>query len=550
MPGGTTHPRGQARAALCLLTAVFFLRGLFLNLALPYGDPLDEPFHYAYAAYVAETGRIPGSQTLSLSPEVLRPRMWMPRSALPGPRVPWRDFASLTDQRKTEHRREAFRYIPAERQEFATANYEVQQPPFAYVIAAALLKTWERGPLDGRLLLLRISWSAIASAAVWLAFGFFRRLFSEPAALAATLAWVTFPGLGSFIGRFSNDALALVIATALLGIWVDISQDRLSRRKAVWLAVLLALGCWTKLYMLLLVAVAPLAALFARSSERVAIRRRSLAACVAALVAFSPWLIHQRAETGDWLGLTPSKQATELGLGLQDRSSGAVERLTQPRFWIVLVRTFLWPGTWSAMGAPAVLAGLLVAVFLAIALGAKPDGARPPPSSRRSWAAVSLAVALFGIGQLLYAGTFAAIARSRGHSPSAGPDGWYLLILLPVFWTAALGLKRIVPAGRFVAAAGVFLLCEWRMTLGVLPGVYRGSLLPNGANAPLRDYAGLLLSPASALDVFQSVGLMPGAGMTAAFLGWLACLVAASLLTISQLRRSRRERPAEEAAAG
>src|SRR5262249_15604334 len=201
MSEGTKYPRGSARAALCLMTAAFFLRGVFLNLALPYGDPLDEPFHYAYAAYVAETGRIPGPQTLSLAPEVLRPRMWMPRSALPGPRVSWRDFARLTESQKAEHRREAFRYIPAERHEYATTNYEVQQPPVAYGIAAALLKTWEGGPLDWRLLLLRVAWSALAAATVWLAFGFFRRLFSEPTALASPLAWVTVPGLDFFLCR-------------------------------------------------------------------------------------------------------------------------------------------------------------------------------------------------------------------------------------------------------------------------------------------------------------------------------------------------------------
>src|SRR5262249_57565554 len=109
----------------------------------------------------------------------------------------------------------------------------------------------------------------------------------------------------SFIDACRNDVLALVIGTAVLGIWIEFSQARLTRRRAVWLAVLLGLGCWTKLYMLLLVPVAPLAALFAKSSERLVVRRRSLAACIAALVAFSPWLIHQLAVTLSWLALAP-----------------------------------------------------------------------------------------------------------------------------------------------------------------------------------------------------------------------------------------------------
>jgi hypothetical protein len=508
-----------------------------LNLALPYGDPLDEPFHYAYAAYIAETGRIPGSQTLSLSPDVLRPRVWLPRSALPGPRMSWREFASLTESEKAEHRREAFRYIPAERHEFATTNYEVQQPPVVYGISAALLRLWERGPLNGRLLLLRVVWSAIASIAVPFVFRFFRRLLPEPASLAATLAWVTFPGLGSFIGRFTNDSLALVLTTVLLGVWVDISRGRLSRAGAACLALLLALGCWTKLYMLLLVPVAPVAALLASARERTVVLRRSLTACVVALLIFSPWLFYQHAQTGDWLGLTPSKQATQLGLDLRDRAAGAVERVTEPRFWIILGRTFLWPGTWSAMGAPAVLAGVLSAVFLAIALGARSAVSRSSAEARRGWAAAGLGVAFFGVGQLLYAGTFAAIARSRGHTPSAGPDGWYMLVLLPVFWTAALAFDRVPRAEHFLVAAGVFLVCEWRLTLGLLPGVYSGALLPNGANAHFTVYIALLLSPVSALRVFQTVGLSPGLVLTGALAAWIFSVAAAFVLTVLVSRR-------------
>jgi 4-amino-4-deoxy-L-arabinose transferase-like glycosyltransferase len=523
----------RRRAALFLLTGAFLLRGTFLNFALPYGDPLDEPFHYAYAAYVAETGRIPGSSTLSLSPEVLRPRDWLPRSALPGPRISWREFAALTEPEKAEHRRQGFRYIPEQRREFATTNYEVQQPPLAYAVAAGLLSICERAPLDLRLLLLRLAWSAIAASAAIFTFAFFRRFFPERTALAATLAWASFPGLGSLVGRFTNDSLALPITAALLVLWVDIARGGLSRRKAMCLAFLTALGCWVKLYMLLLLPVAPLAALFAPRARRRVLLQRSLFACVAAFLALVPWLVHQHADTGDWLGLTPSKQATQLGLGFSERVSGSLERLAQGRFWIVFGRTFLWPGTWSAMGAPAALAVLLGAAFLSLLLGTRSLRSGDRPRVRSGAAAAGAAVALFGIGQLLYAGTFAAIARSRGHAPSAGPDGWYLLILLPVFWTLARLLGRTVRAGHFLIAAVIFLLCEWRMTLGLLPGVYSGALLPNGSDAAFADYARLFLWPSSALRVFDSVGLLSGPWLRIALASWAACLLGVVILMIT-----------------
>ncbi len=44
------------RPPVRLLTAAFLLRGVFFALALPYGDPLDEPFHLGYASFVAPAG--------------------------------------------------------------------------------------------------------------------------------------------------------------------------------------------------------------------------------------------------------------------------------------------------------------------------------------------------------------------------------------------------------------------------------------------------------------------------------------------------------------
>src|SRR5262249_33592111 len=141
-------------------------------------------------------------------------------------------------------------------------------------------------------------------------------------------------------------------------------------------------------------------------------------------------------------------------------------------------------------------------------------------------------VAFFGIGQLLYAGTFAAIARSRGHTPSAGPDGWYMLVLLPVFWTAALAFHRAPRAEHFLVAAGVFLVCEWRLTLGLLPGVYSGALLPNGANAHFTAYVALLSPPVSALRVFPTVALSPGLAVPAAPAAWFCAAAAAFFLRV------------------
>ena len=51
--------RARTRRAVWLLCAAFGLRGFFLNLALPYGDPLDEIFHFGYAVFFETTGHPP-----------------------------------------------------------------------------------------------------------------------------------------------------------------------------------------------------------------------------------------------------------------------------------------------------------------------------------------------------------------------------------------------------------------------------------------------------------------------------------------------------------
>ena len=69
---GGRFGRGS-RVVVLLLTSAFLMRGVFLALVLPYGDPLDEPFHYGYAPYLATTGRIPSAGVASMPADALRP---------------------------------------------------------------------------------------------------------------------------------------------------------------------------------------------------------------------------------------------------------------------------------------------------------------------------------------------------------------------------------------------------------------------------------------------------------------------------------------------
>jgi len=532
-------PAAPLRAiAVLLVTAAFFLRGVFLALVLPYAEPFDEPFHYAYAAFIAETGRIPGLKEPSISKEFARPAALLPWTAFGGDRISFEEFASLSASERAARRAEAYRYRPEDRRSFVSANYQTQQAPLAYLMAGGILALLPHAPFDTRLLVLRLFAIALACFTVPLAYAFFRRLLSKPSALAATLAFALFPGLGPFVGRFTNDALALPLVVALLGLFTDVSQGRLSGRRAVSLSLALAAGCWTKLYVLLLLPVAPLVALTVRGPLRKVVLRRSLATVFGAFLLFFPWMLHQRAETGDWFGLVPTKQAAAMGVTFLDRLA-ALPEIFKPRFAIVFGRTFLWPGAWSAMGAPAAASVFLTAVLLLLVL--LPNVAARAASRRRAekWRAGGLTILLFLIGQVAYATSWVVVAKVRGHPPAGGPDGWYLLVLLPVILAGGAALGRGVAAKFFLAAALLFLAAEWLLTFGVLASAYSGAVSANASNAPFSTFWPVLRSSLAAIKTFSEVGL---SGLSPAWLGfflflWFAAALSSVILLLTAWRR-------------
>ncbi|HKA35832.1 MAG TPA: glycosyltransferase family 39 protein [Thermoanaerobaculia bacterium] len=518
---------------LVLLTAAFFFRGVFFALALPAGDPLDETFHFAYACFLAQTARVPGASEPSIPLEFGRATAALPATGLPGTPA-WSDYARISPEERSALRAAAYEFRPAERSAFFAPNYETQQPPLFYGVAAPLLRLLPAARFSTRLAAVRLLAVLLAAAAVPLAYRFLRRVLPKRAALAATAAWVAFPGAGIFVGRFTNDAMALPLAAALLGLFAEAGRGRLSRGRTIALAALLAAALWTKLYFLLFVPPAILAAILARRRGPV---RAAVLAPIAAALLILPWALHQRSETGDWLGINASRQATVLSIGLTERFAAFPDFLT-PRFAVVFARTFLWPGTRSASGAPAAAAVALAIALLALAFGPLFSPTARSRLRMRSWWIAGLAAAIFVAGQLSYASTYAAIGRARGHAPVAGPDGWYLLLLFPVILTAGCALGRAARPRSFLLAAAVFLAAEALMTFGVLTGVYSGRTSFNGANVPFPVYAAQLLRLPENLASYERVGL---GGLPAAALGILAAawvvLLGAGIISISRRRR-------------
>ncbi len=517
--------RGSNRPALVLLAVAFVLRGIFLNVALPYGDPFDEPFHYAYAAFVAQTGQLPSARAPSVPLDALRPLQELPRSTTYGPApLAWSTFAKLPPAERLRRRSEAFQFRAADRQSFVAVNYQVQHPPLFYLLGAALLRLQPRVSLDVRLLSLRLLATACGLLAVVLASRFFRMVLPGRTAIAAVAVFVALPGVGSMVGRFTNDALAMPIAAALLILLVEVSWGRLDGRRMLALSLLLAAGCWTKLSILPLIPAAPIVSFAAPKEFRWVTLRRTAAACAFAFLLFLPWLARQHQDGGDWLGLTPTKTALASGLGLAARI-GALPDILHWRYAIVFGRTFLWPGTASAMGAPAAAAALLTAglagLWLWPLLSVTPFCERV----RRAGLAAGVAVLLFLISEVSYSATYAAIARARGLSSTQMGLGWYAVILMPAVLVLGSAAGRSAPRCAWTVLAALCVVVGWWLDLGLLPNVYSGATHFNAANVPLLAYRHLPLSLGAAMRVYESVGLIR---MSAVFLAaiWIAGQVA------------------------
>lgn len=518
----STVRHAASGVAVGLLTAAFLLRGLFLAIALPYGDPLDERYHFAYADFIAETGRLPREHEGSVPFELARGVTELPRStATGGRRIDWGEWRVLPPAEKEARRRSALSYHAEDRGRYAGPNYETQQAPLVYEVGAGVLRMMSGASVSVRLLALRLLSVVVASIAVPFAFLFFRELFPASAALAATAAFVAYPGSGTFTGRYTNDAFAFPLGAALAVLLGFSSTGDMTRRRGVLLAAVLAAGLWTKLYFLPLLAAAPLAALFSPRQRRGRTFRLAIAVVAIAGALILPWLARQRAETGDWLGLNETKAARRAG-----RSVGSIAA-TIPEAASLRVagnftRSHIFPGTWAMTGAPRVPAAIALAGIAAIVVGAVVGRRRRATAGApRRWAGGGIALAIFFAAQVAHE---AGLAVAFGWKIGAAA-GWYALILLPVA-IALPAVSQRAPSMAWLAATGCFLAAEAILMFGALPAAYAG-VARLGARSPWSTYAGLLFSPGEALRTYASVSLVAA---PSALLGVLAALWIAMLL--------------------
>jgi len=513
---------------------MFLSRGIVLSLALPYGDPLDEPFHYSYASYLWQTGRPPGSRTLSMPAEVARPFDVFPWYVSFGQRpITWRGVTELSSTDNQSRRQRAFSYRAPDRSTFVAANYESQQPPLGYLLTGWPLLLLSTASLSTRLLALRLAAAVAATAALAPVLALCRRVLPEQAARGALLAIACFPGLGMFLGRYTNDAVAFAFVALILNEMLRLRDDGSPWWNACGLGVLIAAGVWVKLYVLVLIPLLPLAGLLAEPKARRTVFRRAVGAGVLALLLAAPWFAHQLRDSGDLTGMTETKAAAASGVGLPAAVRAIPSVLTKP-FVVAFWRSFLWPGTWSAIGAVKPARRLLLVGFLLVLAGTL-RGIRLDDGQRRRALLMACAVMFFLAGQALHAGMFKAAADATGTGPLAGGEGWYLLVLLPAV-VLSLGSCGRFPVPRVLrATAAVFVAANLLLILGVLPLIYLDDAAPIAQSAGLRAYGHVIGSFPAAFRVLGAVGLGGSASWVAAAIGlWIVSIVAAFRETIGR----------------
>ncbi len=460
-------PSFRPRVVLALLILLFLFRGLFYCLALPLWEGFDEPYQFAAVQYVAHTGHMP-TATTPISQQVaaslfLTPAPWMLRlHQLPKPVFTQEEYWKLPAEERAKLRAELLTLAPsaaAEPSNPVIENYEGQQTPLYYFVAAHVLRAFLNSTLPGQVFALRLFGLLLACAALLLGYLFARDLFGDvQLALLSTALVVAMPELFINICRVSNEPLALLLCTVLLLLAVRfLGTDRPGRYIAA-MAVTLGLALLTKAYFLAFVP-AFLFVLWLRLRNSASVIglvvRVAIALGILAGVA-GPWYWHMHRVSGSWSGENSDAAAGHLsGLALL----GQVIHVNWRSGFASILLSHIWFGGWSFLRFPAWMYACVLLPAAAGVLGMCLYSWKWMRSGMKS--DPTIAVAAFYL--CFWAALCYHVLVIYVHVGVSASTGWYLYclvfaeaVLLAQGWAQLLGLhslRWLLPAGVAVLAA-------------------------------------------------------------------------------------------------
>jgi 4-amino-4-deoxy-L-arabinose transferase-like glycosyltransferase len=380
----------------------------------------DEPAHYNYVAFVAETGGLP--------------------------ELKQGDWDSALLERLKNGTLEPGNSI-------AAIRYESWQPPLFYLLAAPIYRL---GPSDSatrvvpRLRALNVVFGAIT---LILAYCVARHVFEPPLAAAVPLVMVGVPMFVAVSAAVSADPLANLLAAAIL---LALLRPIEARGWSVLVGALIGLGVLTKLELGIFVPIV-LGVIIARAP-----RNRSLRECVVVLVTtgavVAPWLVHQVTAYG-WTD--PLAVA---------RHSAVVA--DQPRFpgfsgsWLGDFLTTSFHSFWAQFGWMAIVAP----VRLYVVWGGVAVLALVGLVVHRSWLrhpALLLMLSVVGVAAVAYVGYNLAFVQFQARYLFTALTP--IATLLVLGWAAILP-KRSVPWSVLVLSVALICLNGYTLLRVLVPG--------------------------------------------------------------------------------
>jgi Predicted membrane protein (DUF2142) len=278
--------RGIPRAAwICALIAI--VNAVSWSVISPPFQLPDEPSHFAYVQHIAETGHLPSSNGNTFPPAEQAALAYLLYSQV---RFSQENHTIRTAQEQRQL--EAALALPLARDQPGDASVAASEPPLYYTLETIPYLLGSSGTLLDSLALMRLFSALFGGLTALFAFLFLREVLP-----GARWAW-TVGGLGVALapmlaimsGAVNPDAMLFAVSTALFYCFARAFRRGLSRRLAIAIGALIAIGCLTKLIFLGLVPGALLGLLAlsvreARVAGRAAYRSLALALALVAVPA-------------------------------------------------------------------------------------------------------------------------------------------------------------------------------------------------------------------------------------------------------------------------